>query len=72
MPGRIGIFSTGKNNIAEPLFYGLTAFQHRGEDGGGVSVIKNEGGIITKSDAGPVCYLFKDEPELLKGLRPYP
>lgn len=70
MSGVIGVFSTRKNNIAESIFYGLTALQHRGESGGGISVAKDNGDIITKGDVGLVYYLFKDELELLKGISP--
>lgn len=70
MSGVIGVFSAKKNNIAESLFYGLTALQHRGEAGGGISVAKDNGDIITKGDIGLVYYLFKDELELLEAIEP--
>ncbi|PIU51222.1 hypothetical protein COS91_05645, partial [Candidatus Desantisbacteria bacterium CG07_land_8_20_14_0_80_39_15] len=70
MSGVIGVYSTKKNNIAESLFYGLTALQHRGESGAGISVAKENGDILTKGGVGLVYYLFKDELELLKAVEP--
>jgi len=72
MSGVLGVFSTAKNgNIADALFYGLTALQHRGEAGAGISIAKDGDDLLTKDGTELVYYLFKDELSLLDAVEPY-
>ena len=65
MSGIIGVYSADKKNIANELFYGLTALQHRGEEGCGISV--NDGTYFhTMTSDGLVYYFIKDHIENLK------
>jgi len=69
MSGIIGIFSTDGKNITYDLFYGLTALQHRGEEGCGISV-SNGKYFHTLSGEVPVYYFLKDKLETLNKLKP--
>lgn len=70
MSGVIGIFSIKGDNVTDDLFYALTALQHRGEEGCGVSV--NDGKYFrTVTGEGLVYYFLKDRLESLKVMKPY-
>ena len=51
--GVVGIYSETLKNIPEKLFYTLFALQHRGQEGAGISYIK-DGSIKTYKDLGMV------------------
>ncbi|MBN2042565.1 MAG: hypothetical protein JW754_02050 [Candidatus Aenigmarchaeota archaeon] len=70
MSGIIGIYSADKKNIADELFYGLTALQHRGEEGCGISI--NDGTYFhTMTSDGLVYYFLKNHIESLKKMNPH-
>lgn len=69
MSGIVGVYSLDKKSIMETLFYGLTALQHRGEEGCGVSIAKDE--ILTKKGPSLVYYFLKDELAFLNAIEPY-
>ena len=70
MSGIIGTFSVDGKSVTDDLFYGLTALQHRGEEGCGISV--NDGKYFrTLTNEGLVYYFLKDEVEYLKKMKPY-
>lgn len=69
MSGIIGIFSVDGKNVMDDLFYGLTALQHRGEEGCGISV--NDGKYFhTLTSNGLIYYFLKDKLEKLKKMKP--
>ncbi|UCC91242.1 MAG: hypothetical protein JSV39_02900 [Candidatus Aenigmatarchaeota archaeon] len=70
MSGIIGVFSVDGKNVTDDLFYGLSALQHRGEEGCGVSV--NDGKYFhTLTRDGLVYYFLKDKLEDVRKTRPY-
>ncbi len=69
MSGIIGIYSTGDEGIVDQLFYGLTALQHRGEEGCGISV-DDQNYFYTIKKEGLVYYFLKDELQKLKRMNP--
>ena len=70
MSGIIGIFSVDGKNVTDDLFYGLTALQHRGEEGCGISI--NDGKYFhTMRSEGLVYYFLKDKLKSLEKMKPY-
>jgi amidophosphoribosyltransferase len=69
MSGVLGVYSLDRKSIMDSLFYGLTALQHRGEEGCGVSVAKDK--ILTKKGPNLVYYFLKDEIPFLDAIEPY-
>ncbi len=55
--GIIGIYSSGKNELAHTVYYGLYALQHRGQESCGM-VINNGGEFRTYKDSGLVNEVF--------------
>ena len=70
MSGIIGIFSVDGKNIMNDLFYGLTALQHRGEEGCGVS-INDSKYFRTLTGEGLVYYFLKDKLAQLEKMSPF-
>jgi len=68
MSGIIGVYSVEGNNVADELFLGTVALQHRGEEGCGVSLNKREG-FYTPKAKQLAYYFFRDRTEGLSGLR---
>ncbi len=67
--GVLGIFSEGKINIPEKLFYSLFSLQHRGQESAGIAYCKN-GRLVTYKDLGMVSevlsrYLERERPSNL-------
>ncbi len=58
--GVFGVFSPTETNLAETVYYGLYALQHRGQEGCGIAVC--EDGVITAhKDTGLVGEVFSEE-----------
>ncbi|MBI9103337.1 MAG: amidophosphoribosyltransferase [Spirochaetales bacterium] len=51
--GVVGIFSEGKSNIPEKLFYSLFSLQHRGQESAGIAYDR-DGSLVTYKDLGMV------------------
>lgn len=67
MSGVVGIYSKERENIAQILYYGLYAIQHRGQVSSGMA-INNNGYIDYFKDLGLVHEVFsKDTMERLRG-----
>lgn len=56
--GIFGVFSK-KNSVASPIYYGLVALQHRGQESAGIAVSNGEE-ILQKKGLGLVDEAFKD------------
>ena len=69
--GVFGIYSTEGKTVAEDVYYGLIALQHRGQESAGISVTdteKEKGNIITHKGMGLVSEVFNaDVLSTLKG-----
>ena len=63
--GVFGIWSPVKSALAETVYYGLYALQHRGQEGCGIAVCE-EGVITAHKDVGLVGEVFT--PEVLRSL----
>ena len=57
--GVFGIFAPGKK-VAEIIFYGLQALQHRGQESAGIAVSDGENILIFK-DLGLVSQVFNQQ-----------
>lgn len=55
--GVFGIYTDRQENVAETVYYGLFALQHRGQEGCGISVY-TKGRIVTHKDLGLVGEVF--------------
>ena len=58
--GIFGIYSSDKKNVAEIIFYGLQALQHRGQESAGIAVSDGENILIYK-DLGLVSSVFNEQ-----------
>lgn len=58
--GVIGIYAPGKKDIARPVYFGLHALQHRGQESAGIASNKN-GNIQYYKEMGLVQEVFNDE-----------
>ena len=57
--GVFGVFSPNRENVAELVYYGLYALQHRGQEGCGISV-NDDGLFFSHKDTGLVGDVFDD------------
>src|SRR5665647_2097032 len=57
--GVFGIYADGKN-VAEIIFYGLQALQHRGQESAGIAVSDGEN-ILVYKDLGLVSSIFNEQ-----------
>ncbi len=57
--GVFGVFSPNRENVAELVYYGLYALQHRGQEGCGISV-NDDGLFFSHKDTGLVGDVFND------------
>ncbi|MHB1275693.1 MAG: amidophosphoribosyltransferase [Candidatus Humimicrobiaceae bacterium] len=57
--GVFGIYAAGKN-VAEIIFYGLQALQHRGQESAGIAVSDGEN-ILVYKDLGLVSSIFNEQ-----------
>lgn len=57
--GVFGVFSPNRENVAELIYYGLYALQHRGQEGCGISV-NDDGLFFSHKDTGLVGDVFDD------------
>lgn len=60
MSGIIGVFSKTDENVADDLFYALSALQHRGEEGCGVHIVGRKGDYTERKKKQLVYYSFAD------------
>jgi len=68
MSGVFGVYSIDGENVADELFMGTVALQHKGEEGCGISFPKGDGFYTPKSKQ-LAYYFFRDVTNGLKGLR---
>lgn len=55
--GLFGLFAPGEDNVAETVYYGLYALQHRGQEGCGITVC-SDGLLYSHKDVGLVGDVF--------------
>ena len=60
MSGVVGIYSSKRNDIAQVVYYGLYALQHRGQISAGIAV-NNNGFIDYHREAGLVHEVLSKE-----------
>ena len=68
--GVFGIYSLAGDNVAEDIYYGLVALQHRGQEAAGIAVSDTEGpmgNLSIKKDMGLVSEVFSQK--TLEGMR---
>ncbi len=68
--GVFGIYSSEGTNVAQDIYYGLIALQHRGQESAGIAVsdtVGPMGNISMKKDMGLVSEVF--HPEVIEGLK---
>ena len=69
--GVFGMYSLSGGNVAQDIYYGLIALQHRGQEAAGIAVSDTTGpmgNILIKKDMGLVSEVFHQESiESLKG-----
>ncbi len=68
MSGIFGVYSVEGENVAEELYLGIIALQHRGEEGCGISIDRREG-FYTPKARKLAHYFFRDNFDGLNGLR---
>ena len=62
--GVFGIYSLAGDNVAEDIYYGLVALQHRGQEAAGIAVSDTEGpmgNLSIKKDMGLVSEVFSQK-----------
>lgn len=69
MSGIFGAYSMDGKNVAEELFIGTVALQHRGEEGCGITLFSENDGFYTIKDRQLAYYFFRDKTSELKGLK---
>ncbi len=68
MSGIFGVYSVEGKSVADELFMGTIALQHKGEEGCGISFPK-DAGFYTPKNKQLAYYFFRDVTNGLKGLR---
>lgn len=68
MSGIFGVYSVEGDNVADELYLGTVALQHRGEEGCGISIDRREG-FYTPKEGKLAYYFFRDKFNGLNGLR---
>lgn len=68
MSGVFGVYSVEGKSVADELFMGTIALQHKGEEGCGISFSK-DAGFYTPKNKQLAYYFFRDVTNGLKGLR---
>ncbi len=68
MSGIVGVYSVDGKSVSDELWAGTVALQHRGEEGCGVSLARNDG-FYTNKARQLAYYFFRDNTDGLKGLR---
>ncbi len=58
--GVFGVFSPTRRKVAEDVYYGLYALQHRGQESAGI-VVNDDGVFSTRKDLGLVSDVFNEQ-----------
>jgi amidophosphoribosyltransferase len=62
--GVFGIYSLAGDDVAEDIYYGLVALQHRGQEAAGIAISDTEGpmgNLSIKKDMGLVSEVFSEK-----------